>query len=289
MESLKKRTGLKTATILILTGVVGVGLYYAYMQRKKLGDMTGNIMDRVTGNVMDKVKSLAQNAPYPQGSTETQPANAMYPSYAPIKGAGYASPYHFDDNHGLVANQFDMQHPGMPGSETDYTPSYARQDEVDTQDFHKRAGVPAPTHLANVHQPVDDFLGSYRDFEFYQSGCYPHADTQVYAQRETTPYPPGPMASGVDSATMLKPGVYPELTHSDGFQDILIDAPRNLFWADNVFDQETSLTRNFNQSRDLRGDEPVKVLDPMLLSGYGISQSTQGVYEQRYATRTHVY
>lgn len=280
MESPSKNDNTKTLC-LVLAGGLGVGALFYYLKtRKDEAEPDASLAKRA--------KSLA--AAYPQGGTATTAnATGQYPQYAPMKGAGYASPYYFDDNQGRVANQFDMRHPGMPASEQSYSPTQGRQNEVDMQDFHKRAGVPQPVHLSNTHQPVDDYLGSYRDFEHYQSGCYPHADTQVYSQRETVPYKPGPMASGIDSATMLKPGVYPELTHADGFQDILIDAPRNLFWADNVFDQETSLTRNFNQSRDLRGDEPVKVQDPMLMAGYGISQSTQGAFEQRHATRTHVY
>lgn len=232
---------------------------------------------------------MAATQAYPYSTQPAPVARAQYPAYGPIKGAAFSSPNFMDDHQGQVSTQFDTQFPGFPGAEIDMTPTYNRQNEVDTQDFHKRIGVPSPVHLANVHQPVDSFVGSYRDFEFHQPGCYPNADSRVYAQRETVPWVPGPMAQGIDSATMLKPGVYPELTHADGFQDILIDAPRNLFWADNVFDQQTALTRNFNQTTDLRGDEPVKLQDPVALSGWGISQTTQGPFEVRNAVREIVY
>lgn len=242
----------------------------------------------------NNINRLSQVPPAPASNNPSQPQPNQYPSPTPIKGGSFSSPYYFDDYQGAVADQFDVQFPGFAGSSLDFVPQYQKQDEVNVEEFQARYGEPQATHLANIHQPVDGFLGSYRGFEFYQPGCYPSSDTRVYAQSETVPYVPGPMASGIDSATvlqpplsqigpnggdgadsatLLKPGVYPELTHADGFQDILIDAPRNLFWADNVFDQQQSLTRNFNQNYDLRGDEPIKIQP--IPCGWGISQSTQ--------------
>jgi hypothetical protein len=204
-----------------------------------------------------------------------------------VKGGSFASPYYYDDYQGQISNQFDGKYPGFVGSELDFVPQYQECDEKNVAEFQAWYGEPQANHLANVHQPVDTFLGSYRGYEFYQPGCYPTSDTRVYTQSQNVPYVPGPMSEGIDSATMLKPGVYPELTHSDGFQDILIDAPRNLFWADNVFDQQQSLTRNYNQNYDLRGDEPLKLQE--IPCGWGISQSTQGPYEAKYAVREFVY
>jgi hypothetical protein len=89
--------------------------------------------------------------------------------------------------------------------------------------------------------------------------------------QEIGPSVPGPLASGLDSATVLKPGLYPEVTTADGFSQITIDGPRNLAWTDNVFDEGTALSRNFNQNRDLRPEPDVSLYPPNLTSGWGVS------------------
>lgn len=175
-----------------------------------------------------------------------------------------------------LADSFQPQYPGFPGSEVDFITQYSMSDEDQTREFQKQAGVPRPTQIGNVHQPVDSFLGSYRDFEMYNSGCYPSADAYVYPSTEYGPSGPGPMNGGIDSATVLKPGLYPEITTADGFSQITIDGPRNLAWTDNVFDESTALNRNFNQSYDLRPEPGVDLYSPDKLSAWGMSVSSQG-------------
>jgi hypothetical protein len=137
-------------------------------------------------------------------------------SYKPGLNTMSYSPFHFDDMNGNVYDQFRVPFPGFPGSELDFVPHYNIQDETATLAFAKQQGVPAPTHLANVHQPVDAFLGSYRDFEVYQSGCYPHKDARVYSHRRTNAWVPGSLESGHSMSTMLdftKHPTYPIATH----------------------------------------------------------------------------
>ena len=109
-----------------------------------------------------------------------------------------------------LLDQFRPAFPGFPGSELDFEPYNSMRDDLEVAAFEKRMGKPRPTHLANVHQYVDAFLGSYRDFEFYQSGCYPHADTRVFSKRPNVGYTPGPLASGVAPNTLL------DFTHGVG-------------------------------------------------------------------------
>jgi len=226
------------------------------------------------------------NSPSP-GNNPASQCNKSTTSFA-IPNYGYdcgCSPantvgntMYFNDNQSQVVQQFDPQFPGFPGSAIDYTKNYNSKDECCVKEFHDRMGAVRPSHLSTVHQPVDAFLGSYRDFEFYNSGCYPSADTRVYMNRQLPEWLPGPQASGIDSSQVLTPGgIFPEITSADGFQDILIDAPRNLMWTDNVFDQPTCLTTTKLQSYDLRGDVPVKIQENC--GNWGMSQSTIGPYE----------
>ncbi len=124
------------------------------------------------------------------------------PSVSPYVGVGH---------HSALVDQFTPAFPGFPGSELDFEPHNSIRDELNVAEFSKRMGKPRPVHLANVHQYVDAFLGSYRDFEFYNAGCYAHADTRVFSQRPNIGYVPGPLESGVSPSTLL------DFTHQPQF------------------------------------------------------------------------
>lgn len=214
------------------------------------------------------VQAQAQIASQAQSQVQTSQAAMQMQASLGNTGASASS--------AGLADAFQPQYPGFPGSEVDFITQYSMSDEDQTREFQKQAGVPRPTQIGNVHQPVDSFLGSYRDFEMYNSGCYPSADAYVYPSTEYGPSGPGPMDGGIDSATVLKPGLYPEITTADGFSQITIDGPRNLAWTDNVFDESTALNRNFNQSYDLRPEPGVDLYSPDKLSAWGMSVSSQG-------------
>nr|QYA18532.1 transmembrane protein [Clandestinovirus] len=177
-----------------------------------------------------------------------------------------------------MADQFDVQYPGFPGTELDFISNFNGADEQATKDFQQQQGVPRPTQIGNVHQPVDQFLGSYRDFEFYNSGCSPAADAYVYSSSDVAPNAPGPMASGIDSATVLKPSAYPDVVSADGFSQITIDGPRSAVFTDNIFDDGTALSRRFNQNYDLRSDLQPQIYNPEMMAGFGVSISTHGAF-----------
>lgn len=114
-------------------------------------------------------------------------------------------------------DKFDPPFPGFPGSDIDFNPEYSQLDEMRVKQFRRQYGTPMPDHLSKAHQPTDAFLGSYRDFEVYQSGCYPHVDTRLQSStRPTIGWTPGPLASGESPQTHLnysERGATPYHTH----------------------------------------------------------------------------
>ena len=87
--------------------------------------------------------------------------------------------------------------------------------------FEKKQGIPMPSHLSNSHQSVDAFLGSYRDFEVYQSGCYPYRDARIESGRPIQAWVPGTLQSGVAPSTYLdysSKHMQPYVTHGSSLQ-----------------------------------------------------------------------
>ena len=113
-----------------------------------------------------------------------------------------------------LMDQFNVPYPGFPGSELDFSPLYNKRDELETKAFEKQYGTPLPTDLGYIHQPVDALLGSYRDFEVYQSGCYSHKDARVFSHRPIEVWDPTRLESGTGNSTLLDYSKYSHAPYS---------------------------------------------------------------------------
>lgn len=98
---------------------------------------------------------------------------------------------------------YEAPFPGFPGSDLDFNGGYSSLDERRVQQFRARTGEPMPSYLGQSHQDTDAFLGSYRDFEVYQAGCYPHSDTRIQSARPSVGWVPGKLSSGQSPRTLL--------------------------------------------------------------------------------------
>jgi hypothetical protein len=72
------------------------------------------------------------------------------------------------------------------------------------------------------------------------------------------------------------------------FDDTVIDEPRDIAYLDALRGDETFITTNFNQSKDLRGDLPVGIAPGCVLPP-GASQSTHGAFAMLKPWRGWVY
>lgn len=168
--------------------------------------------------------------------------------------------------------------------------------------------------------PRHRHLGSYVKSAQYTQGCIAEDMNNSLASRSHLRkvnkgyLAAQPLSSGLSSADIMFPSAYdshPTANRSfnqavynryDGgvvtgdpyqirddihpFDSVVIDEPRDLAYLDNLRGDYTFVTRNFNQSRDLRGDIAVKV-DAM--PPPGASLSTHGPYATLKPYRPYVY
>lgn len=141
------------------------------------------------------------------------------------------------------------------------------------------------------------FLGSYVPAEYYVHGCHysgcSNSARPLQAACNNQAQAMGPCAAGYGlSSDQLFPT---SLDSCDGFDQVLVSAPLDFLYADNLMDDTNVLTTTRNQTRDLRGEPAIAAVFSQGESGGselgpfgGVHQSSIGSYEFRKPTRTYI-
>ena len=153
-------------------------------------------------------------------------------------------------------------------------------------------------HFGAQYQDPQGFLGAYVPAEQYvQGGCFASGCSktarplQAACNNEVQAMGPCAAGYGLDSAQLFPTS----LDACDGFDNVLVSAPMDFLYADNLMDDVNVLTTTRNQTKDLRGEPTIAPVYSCGESGGhepgpygGVLMSTMGPYELRKAVRTFI-
>lgn len=155
-----------------------------------------------------------------------------------------------------------------------------------------------PQHFGAQYQDPQGFLGAYVPAdEYLKGGCFASGCSksarplQAACDNEVQAMGPCAAGYGLDSAQLFPTS----LDACDGFDNVLVSAPMDFLYADNLMDDTNVLTTTRNQTKDLRGEPTIAPLyscdetgDKEVGPFGGTYQSTIGPYELRKAIRTYI-
>lgn len=153
-----------------------------------------------------------------------------------------------------------------------------------------------PTVLGSNMQNPGGYIGSYVPSDLYTTTCSSYgcstASRPVQAACSNNVQAMGPCSAGFGlSSNQLFPT---SVSPCDGFDQVLVSAPMDFLYADNLMNDVNVLTTNRNQSHDLRGEPAIAAVfsesnGRMEMGPFGgVSVGTIGPYEIRKATRTYI-
>ncbi len=157
----------------------------------------------------------------------------------------------------------------------------------------------APQHFGADKVDPKGFLGAYVPADTYLRGGGCHAFGRSYSSRplqaacSNEVQAMGPCAAGFGLDTdQLFPT---SLDACDGFDQVLVSAPLDFLYADNLMDDVNVLTTTRLQTHDLRGEPAVAAMFSSDEHGHvemgpfgGMYQASVGPYEFRKPVRTYI-
>lgn len=145
-------------------------------------------------------------------------------------------------------------------------------------------------------QTAPTFVGSYVPADQYTTPsavfhCAESAPAPVPCNSTTQAVGPCSAGFGLSSKQLFPSAISP----CDGFDQVVVSAPLDLLYADNLMDDVNVLTTTRGQTYDLRGEPAIAAAFSCDQSGQlavgpfgGTQQSLRGPYEYRKAVRTYI-
>ncbi len=152
-----------------------------------------------------------------------------------------------------------------------------------------------PTHLGGNYVDPRGFIGSYAPSDRYVSECTTYncqspSNPLAYCNNNVQAMGPCSAGYGLSSKQLFPAAISP----CDGFDQVLVSAPLDILYADNLMNDVNVLTTTRGQTWDPRGEPTIAAVFSRDQTGRlemgafgGALESTRGVYSVRKPVRTY--